>query len=433
MSEIITKIDSAVKRFHMLNTGDTVVAGVSGGADSMLMLSYLLSIKDEYNLDIIVANVEHGIRGDTSKADSQFVKNFCAENNIRFEMLSINAPEEAKAQKIGVEEYSRNRRYEFFCSFGADKIAVAHNLSDNVETVLFRLARGTSIKGCAGIPPVRDNIIRPLIYCTSEEIRSECEKQGIPYVIDETNSDNDYSRNFVRNELVPLFCELNPSFEQAVSRFSESAREDSAFIEKCADECIECCSCENGLSVSKLKEYDVAVIKRVFIKLVEEYGITPDEKHLNSALEILSIPKKKQIKDNVFLSSGGGVLRAFRINNKNNFSLSTEIVTYNDFVNFDDKSRYDMYCDADKVCGEPYVRARQDGDAISPVKRKCTKSLKKLFNELKIPAEKRDSLPIICDDFGIIGIPSVTIDERVKVDNDTNNVILFKIHLEDNN
>ncbi|MBR1532328.1 MAG: tRNA lysidine(34) synthetase TilS [Eubacterium sp.] len=183
---------------------------------------------------------------------------------MRFEMLSINAPEEAKEQGMGVEEYSRNRRYEFFNSFNPDKIAVAHNLSDSVETALFRIARGTSIKGLAGIPPVRDNIIRPLINCTSDEIRSTCKELGINYIVDETNADNEYSRNYIRNVIVPDFKKLNPSFEEAVYRLIQSSAEDDSFIENCADGCE---MSGEGVSISKLRTLDVAVQKRIISKL----------------------------------------------------------------------------------------------------------------------------------------------------------------------
>ena len=138
MSEIITRVDETVKKYDMLEQGDFVVVGVSGGADSMLLLWYLLKRQKQYNLRILVANVEHGIRGEESLFDTEFVKEFCKKNNVQFKSLSVNAPKEAKALSMGVEEYSRKIRYEFFSSFSPDKIATAHNLSDNVETFIFQ-------------------------------------------------------------------------------------------------------------------------------------------------------------------------------------------------------------------------------------------------------------------------------------------------------
>ena len=156
----------------------------------MLLLNYLISVKSKFDIRIIVANVEHGIRGAESKNDTEFVRRFCEKNSVEFHCLEIDAVGGAKRAGIGVEEYSRNVRYEFFNSLGGTKIATAHNLSDNVETVIFRLARGTSLNGCRGIPPVRDNIIRPLIECSSDEIRSYCSENGIDFVVDSTNFDD---------------------------------------------------------------------------------------------------------------------------------------------------------------------------------------------------------------------------------------------------
>ena len=430
MSEIITKIDETVEKYNMLQNGDTVVVGVSGGADSMLLLKYLLD-KNAYN--IIVANVEHGIRGETSKADSAFVKAFCRQNGIRFEMLEINAPEEAKEQGIGVEEYSRNRRYEFFNSFNADKLAVAHNLSDSVETVLFRIARGTSIKGLAGIPPVRDKIIRPLINCTSDEIRNACSELHIDYVFDETNSDNAYSRNYIRNVIVPAFKKLNPSFEEAAFRLSESSAEDDLFIDKCANECIKKAECNGGVLITVLKQYDVAVQKRVITKLSANFGVIPDALHLNEALELLDSSRKLQLKGNVYIASSGDLLRVYNQNDKKQFAiLDYEISEYSVFK-LNHKDCKDFYCDYDKIIGAPRLKEREAGDTISPAGRGCTKTLKKLFNEFKIPAEKRNELHIITDDIGIIAVLGYAVDERVKTDNNTKQVILFNITTEDKN
>ncbi len=425
MSETITKIHETVKTYNMLQEGDTVVVGVSGGADSMLLLDYLLNLGN-CKLNLIVAHVEHGIRGEKSKADCEFVKDFCSSHGLRFEMLSINAPEEAKEQGMGVEEYSRNRRYEFFNSFNPDNIAVAHNLSDSVETALFRIARGTSIKGLAGIPPVRDNIIRPLINCTSDEIRSTCKELGINYIVDETNADNEYSRNYIRNVIVPDFKKLNPAFEGAVYRLIQSSAEDDSFIENCADGC----EISNGsVSVSKLRTYDVAVQKRIISKLAAKYGLSLDTLHLEKLLELLDKSKKLQLKGDIYIASSGDLLRVYNQNDrKKQASLTFNVI---DFTDFDCSKHKNMFADYDKVVGNLRLKEREAGDSISPAGRGCTKSLKKFFNELKIPAEKRNKLHIIADDLGIIAVAGLAVDERVKTDINTKKVILFNITTED--
>ena len=430
MSETTIKIDKTVKKFNMLQRGDIVVVGVSGGADSMLLLSYFIQKQNEFDLKLIVANVEHGIRGEESEKDSAFVEAFCTEHGVEFHCLRINAPALAKEAGQGVEEYSRNRRYEFFESFDADKIATAHNLSDNVETVLFRLSRGTSLKGCRGIPAVRGNIIRPLIELSSDEIRNECRDKDIPFVVDSTNSDNRYSRNHIRNVVIPDFEKLNPSFENAFSRFIISANEDCDYLDSEAEECLDICIKENALDIEKLSAFNAAIIKRVLLLFAQKNGVTLDELHLSGVFELLSKRGKYQIEKSFFAISDLKTLRIDEICSESpSFKYEKRIVDISDFLNNCELSakEFDFYCDCDKISGDIIIRSRIEGDRISPEKRKCTKTLKKLFNELKIPEDKRKSYPIIADNIGVIGIAKLCRDERVCIDKNTKSVLLLKI------
>ena len=430
MSEITIKINKTAKKFNMLQKGDFVVVGVSGGADSMLLLSWLINVRKELDLKLLAANVEHGIRGEESVSDSLFVEKFCKENGVEFECLKIDAPALAKEEGMGVEEYSRKRRYEFFASFNPDKIATAHNLSDNVETVLFRLSRGTSLNGCCGIPQVRGKIIRPLIELTSSEIRQECKEQSIPFVVDSTNLDNDYSRNYIRNVVIPDFEKLNPSFEKTFERFISSANEDFAFIKEESDKCFNECLIDNSLDIEKLKTYNSAVIKRAIIFLAEKNGAPLDEMHLGGVFELLFKRGRFQIRNNIFAISDLKTLRIDELDNSEvSFSFEQSVISIKDFLNKCEllKKEFDFYCDYDKIIGSVSVRQRIEGEGISPYKRNCTKSLKKLFNEQKIPADKRNKIPIIADDIGAIGVQGICISERVCIDDATKKVLLIKI------
>ncbi len=436
MLEITAKADLLVEKYNMLSNGDFVVVGVSGGADSMALLSYFLSIKEKYDLRLLVANVEHGIRGKDSVEDTEFVRKFCEINNVDFQSVSINAVKEAKLNSMGVEEYSRLKRYEVFNSFNPDKIATAHNLSDNIETVLFRISRGTSLKGLCGIPPVRDNIIRPLLTCTGEEIRLACQNAEIPYRIDSTNYDDAYSRNHIRQNIVPLFKKLNPSFEKTVFRMIESINEDEASINSIVDGCyIECYKC-NALNVDKLNSYDIAVTKRIIIKYLSSFGIGVDGFHLNEIVALLKSSGKLQISDNNFVVCEKGILRYAKMNQTIDFckiNMNKKTISNDEFLNNCKLwcKEFDFFCDCDKINGNIYIRGRKTGDTISPAGRNCTKTLKKLFNELGINVESRASVPIVCDDSGIIGVYGYCVDERVKTDSSTKNILLLKILLED--
>lgn len=423
------RIISTIHKYNMLSAGDTVLVGVSGGADSMLLLDFFVKNKDKLNINVKAAHIEHGIRGKSSLEDAAFVKAYCEHNNIEFHMLSIHAVSEAAAAGQGVEEYSRNRRYAFFESIACDKIATAHNLSDNIETVLFRLVRGTGLKGACGIPPVRGKIIRPLIEISAVDIREYCLKHSIAFRTDETNLSNDYSRNKIRNEILPLFSALNNDYENKFAEFISDCTDDYSFIDKCADEGYHLACTDNQLQLDKLKTLEPAVLKRVLSKYFFEQGIHLDRNHLMSVLNLVNKTGKVQIKGEWFAVADSKNLRLARLSERENcFNYITKILNIDEF----NEKSVDFYCDYDKINGSVTVRGRNCGDRISPANRGCTKSLKKLFNELSVPVEKRASVGVICDDLGIIGIADYCVDERVKTDKNTKRVITIKILAEDN-
>lgn len=422
------KVNDTLIKHNMLSFGDKVVVGVSGGADSMALLVSLLNRKNDLNLHIIVAHIEHGIRGQESLDDAEFVKSFCDSNNIEFHQLSINAVEEAKLVDLGVEEYSRKRRYEFFDSFNADKIATAHNLTDNVETVLFRLTRGTGLKGMCGIPPVRDNIIRPLIELTSQQIREYCADNNIKYMIDSTNSSNDYSRNLIRNEILPKLELINSNYQDAINSFIADINEDYCCIEGAVDDAYNVCFDNDKLLVNELKNIDTAIAKRVIKKYFFSYGITLDRLHLQQVAELVNKQSKIQIEGSIYAVSNKKYLRFADLSDTNKeFEIVKKVLNISEF----NCKNVDFYCDYDKIIGDIVVRKRMEGDVISPANRNCKKTLKKLFNEYSIPIEERGSVPVICDNVGVIGIVGYCVDERVKLDDSTKNILSVKLPLED--
>lgn len=422
------KILNTVKKYNMLSSGDTVLVGCSGGADSMLLLSFFISIRDEYSLTVKVAHIEHGIRGQESLDDALFVEEYCRENNVEFNILHIDAVGEARENSLGVEEYSRNRRYEFFNNIPCDRIATAHNLSDNIETVLMRLGRGTGLKGACGIPPVRDKIIRPLIEISSNEIRQYCNEYNISYRVDSTNLENDYGRNKIRNELIPVYKELYPEIEVALSTFILDACEDYSFIEKSANLTLDKALENNRLNIQILRKTDSSIQKRVINQYFLNNKITLDRIHLNDVLKLVYKNGKIQIKGSLFAVSNEKYLRIADFSKKQfNDSFVKKVLSINEF----NRDNVDFYCDCDKIVGNVNIRPKKAGDKIIPANRNCTKTLKKLLNELSVPVEERDCLPVICDDLGVIGVVGVAVDDRVKLTADTKNVLTIQIPLED--
>ena len=289
------KAVNTVEKYNMLSKGDRVLVAVSGGADSIALLEFFLSIKDKYNLDICAAHIEHGIRGKESTDDALFVKNYCEKSGVELYIKSINAPLLAKKAGMGVEEYSRKARYDFFSTIPCDKIATAHNLTDNVETLLFRLARGTGLKGACAIPPVRGKIIRPFIEISSSEIRNWCNDNNIPYRVDSTNSDASYSRNLIRLQMLPLFERLNEGYQDNISDFISSANDDYSYILSQAKSTYNESVLNNEIDLKKLNIFDNAIKKRVIKLYFENNNVNLDRVHLKNVLDITQKSGKVQI------------------------------------------------------------------------------------------------------------------------------------------
>ena len=422
------KVLKTVKKYNMLSRGDRVLIGVSGGADSIALLEFFVSVKEKYDLDICVAHIEHGIRGEDSVNDAEFVENYCKKLGVNFYLKTIDAPNLAKKAKIGVEEYSRMARYDFFNTIECDKIATAHNLTDNIETLLFRLARGTGLKGACSIPAVRGKIIRPFIEVSSGEIRKWCNDNNIPYRVDCTNSDSAYSRNLIRLEILPLFEKLNANYQDNIENFISDVNEDYAFIDDYVKSIYPKIVKNNEIDLPKLNELDLSVKKRILIMFFDENGYSLNRIHLQSVIDITLKSGKTQIKENIFAISAKGKIRLAKFNDLNKKDeFVTKILNIDEFK---DKN-IDFYCDCDKIVGNIIIRAKQAGDRIKPAGRNVSKTLKKLFNESAYPIEKRDKKIVVCDDFGIVGVIGLCADERVKVDCNTAKILTIKLPSED--
>lgn len=422
------KVLKTVKKYNMLSKGDRVLIGVSGGADSIALLEFFVSVKEKYDLDICVAHIEHGIRGEDSVNDAEFVENYCKKLGVNFYLKTIDAPNLAKKAKMGVEEYSRMARYDFFNTIECDKIATAHNLTDNIETLLFRLARGTGLKGACSIPAVRGKIIRPFIEVSSGEIRKWCNDNNIPYRVDCTNSDSAYSRNLIRLEILPLFEKLNANYQDNIENFISDVNEDYAFIDDYVKNIYPKIVKNNEIDLPKLNELDLSIKKRILIMFFDENGYSLNRIHLQSVIDITLKSGKSQIKENIFAISAKGKIRIAKFNDLNKKDeFVTKILNIDEFK---DKN-IDFYCDCDKIVGNIIIRAKQAGDRIKPAGRNVSKTLKKLFNESAYPIEKRDKKIVVCDDFGIVGVIGLCADERVKVDCNTAKILTIKLPSED--
>lgn len=226
-----------IQKNNMIRKNDIIVVAVSGGPDSMTLLNVLLKLRPKLNFNIVVAHVNHMIRS-VADEETAYVEEFCNKNQISCYVKKINVIKKAELEKISTEEAGRNARYEFFEEVfkitNATKIAIAHNKNDNAETVLMNIIRGTGVSGLKGIEPVRDNkYIRPLIDIDRRDIEKYCIEENLNPKFDESNKENIYTRNKIRNLLIPyLKDEFNPNIIESINRLSDIAAQENKYIER---------------------------------------------------------------------------------------------------------------------------------------------------------------------------------------------------------
>jgi len=230
------KIQKTIKQYNMIESGDKIVLGVSGGPDSICMLEILNKLKNELKFDIVVAHVNHMIR-EEAEEDEKYVLEFCKNRKIECYTKKIDVLELSKMEKISTEEAGRKARYKFFEEIlkitNSNKIATAHTANDNAETVLMNIIRGSGMSGLKGIEEKRDVYIRPLIYTLREEIEKFCEENSLNPRIDKTNMENIYTRNKIRNLLIPFIQkEFNPNIIDGINRLSAIAKQENEYLEK---------------------------------------------------------------------------------------------------------------------------------------------------------------------------------------------------------
>lgn len=447
---VLEKAKKAITEYKMLENVSTVIVGLSGGADSVCLLHVLYTLKDEYKLKLIASHVNHGIRGEEAENDAAFSKNFAASLNVHFSLFKADCVKEAQENGETLEEAGRRIRYEFFTSLCEDetyRIATAHNSNDNLETVLFNIARGSALSGAKGIPPKRDNIIRPLIFCTREEIEGYCKENNLSFVTDSTNLSDDYTRNRIRHNVLPELQNVNSNVIEAFTRFSESVRIDDDYLDCVAENALENASSgECSYNTKLINSLHPSIKKRVIYKAVERFSKeTPDSKKINLVLSCINEKTKIQLYKNCYCESKENELKFFKNdNNKECEKQEPKILECENFsVNFGGytvKGEYfsktsqkindlllDNLIDCDTINGNLVLRTRQEGDKITLRKRKVTKTLKKLFIEENIPKEKRDSIPVISDKNGVVWVYGFGVNKKNAVKKETKNILSVEV------
>lgn len=432
---MICKVRNTFEEYSMPVRNQRVVVALSGGADSMALLNVLFSLRDEYGIALEACHVNHGIRGESAGRDEAFVKAECEKLGIKLHLLHADVPALSKEKGIGLEECGRQVRYGFFASLGNCLIATAHTLSDRCETLLLNVTRGTSLKGLCSIPAVRDNVIRPLINCTREEIEAYCAENSIEFVTDETNFDDVYSRNRIRLNVIPELKKINPSFENAAARLIASANEDESYFEAVTEETFLKARLQNGFDADFIKNQHPSVRKRVLVRILKEQaGVTPELIHLKLIDKILD-GGTAEITGNTIVNVRNSVL-TINPEAENtteweyDFSslcaaldfgkVKAEIFNKNELP--PKQIVHNKVLDYDSIVGKCVLRNRRAGDKMRLAGSSCTKTLKKLFNEKHL--EGRNNLLILADELGILWVQGLGCADRAKITQETKKILV---------
>ena len=425
---------------------DTVVAAVSGGADSMAMLHLLCAMHDEGAVGrIVAAHLNHQLRGTDADADEELVRAFCTAHGIDFVCRRVDVAAVADAHRCGTEEAGRAARYTFLQEIAQKEtavIATAHTLNDQAETVLLRLARGCGLHGAGGMAYRRDNIVRPLLDATRAAVEAYCEVQSIVYATDKTNFEPIYSRNRVRLQAVPALQSVNEAAVANIARFAASCREDDDYLEELAAKALRE---TDRLTAERVAAWPLPVRKRVLAAVCRECGVPPLSAAHRVALtasvvsgQTVSLPdgwqavwqgRPKEL--HIIRDEETAVLEETLIAPPCRVAFggrtyAASCLSADEFQRIEKVYKNVLYCaiDYDKMEGDLKMRCRREGDRLHPAGRHVGKSLKKWMNETGIPAWIRGRIPVLCDDRGVLAVLGYACDERCAVRPDTRRVIL---------
>ena len=477
------KVMETIEKRRLLQKGDSVVAGISGGPDSVCLLHLLHGLSEAFALSLYAVHVHHGLRGAEADADRQYTEDFCAHLGVPLRVFSFDVKKMAEEQGLTTEEMGRLLRYTAFEQVREKllaetktagthisvKIAVAQNQNDQAETVLMRIMRGTGIDGLAGMEYMRDGtIIRPLLDVSRAEIEAYNTRKGLSPRIDSTNLAPDYTRNKIRLELIPYIQNnFNENILEGLSRLARTTAEDKSFLYECVEDAarrllldrqeVKGSIRENTVSTESIyidrkgyRELSPAIAKRLILKVTKQIGLLQDMTavHLDSADQMIRTGTAGSHMD---LPHGFGLMVSY---NEIRFSAPSEKILGKSFcyritlgeiteipesnarfrvkvipaveaaaLSTGNDSRAFLSADPDLWKQPVYIRTRRPGDRIAPLGMTGTKKLQDYFVDQKIPREKRDEIPLVCCGQEVLWIVGSRISEKYKVKNNAEKVV----------
>ena len=442
----------AVSDYNMLQSFEGgVVVALSGGADSVFLFLCMKALSQKHGFPLCAMHVNHHIRGEEANRDADFCQKLCNEYSVEFHLREADVPLIAQSEGAGLEETARKVRYGFFSEFIENTnfscVVTAHNATDNTETVIFNLLRGAGTKALCGIPVVRGDVLRPIIYVQKKDITESLDVNGIEYVVDSTNLCNDYTRNYIRHEILPCFERINPRYSSSVRRMNNIVYDDLAYIESQVDEIANNNNITDTLSFELARTLDYAILSRLIVRIYKFSlgGISNSDleyTHIKKICNLIKggrefsydVPRALTFvcdKQSIYIRKKCRKASAddsFRINLSlgENYIPNTSDMVYLTLDENDEKlskfkNIYKLSIQAtfafDKIYGDMYMRSKLDGDSYKYGG--ITRKLKKLFNDAKLSSIQRLQRPVICDEAGILWVPSFGVRDGAKADDKT--------------
>ena len=437
------KVKAYVKKWHMLQKEDSVIAGISGGADSVCLLFMLLKLQKELGFALMAVHVNHGIRGAEAERDEAYVKRLCRQWNVRLKVYRENVPAYAKEHGMTEEEAGRDIRRTCFCKvlkeWGGTKIALAHHENDNVETLLWNLCSGTGIRGLGGIAPVNDVWIRPLLCVKRREIESYLKKRGISYCTDTTNADRRYMRNRIRMDVIPYLedCVNTESVSHMGKTMERMYELEQYILEEVGQYKESCTGWKNGRRIIRQTEYTKipkALRDNVLHEILcETAGRRKDieEVHVQMLRDLFT----KQVGKRIDLPYGVTAIRTYEgVRFEKNIPEASYAGDENELfsirvfdrepgnVTFPEKI-YTKWFDYDIIKNTVKIRHRIAGDSIVINRYGGRKKLKQYFTDQKVPQEDRDKIWIAADGDEVLWIVGYRQSQKYQITEKTTKIL----------
>lgn len=449
---ILTRFKDNINSYKLIEYGDTIIVGASGGPDSQFLIYLLNQIKEEYKLNIILAHLNHLHRKEAIN-DENLVIETGKKLKLDVRVKRASMDDFAREKKISAEDAGRRLRYEFFRDiareFDHGKIAVAHNKDDQAETVLMRMIRGTGLDGLRGMDFRSEDIIRPILTFEKKEILAYLNENNIPYALDQSNFSNDYTRNYIRNEIIPRMEEINPRLKDSIFSLSDLVKNDLEIINdnmKNLSENVIKSTSNNQISLDKdlFENLSYPYQARVLRFAIEDLnGSTKDfsKQNIDDFINLTNLSNgKKIIKDDLEFSKS---YKSYDLRKTRSESSSDEKIylslgeekSFNGYMisadlvdKANDKAKTIGYFDYDKLNFPLEIRTRKNGDKFNPLGFGHSKKLKDFFIDEKIDKIDRDRIPLILSDGKIIWLVSYRLAEDAKIDQRTKKIVRIEVN-----